>query len=522
MDLQELGRKLDRALAVAAPVWAARRSRARGLIGAYEKSGDLVRRFEAASVGRRAGSWVASSGSMDAEVRSALHRLRNRSRDLTSNNVWATSAVDALQTDLAGTGIMWKPRTLSGKPNTELEDRARRLFLPWFESSRCDLRGRRNGYALQSIGAREMVEAGEFIVRRVWTGESPVPFRLLFLEPDHLDTLKDGWTLENGSRIVQGVEYDRLGRVAAYWLFRDHPGDWSASLNLTSERVPASDVLHVFEELRFGQSRGIPRATPCMIRLRSFDEYEDAEEMRKKVLACFVAFVHDLAPEEAGVGAGLGEASGDNGDPANGQGVVRKFTPGTFQGLPAGKTITFGQPTGDDNYVDFANITLRGVSQAFGVTYERLTGDLRGVNYSSGRMGALKYHAMLDRLTWLTLVPQLCDGIFGWFLEAMALMNELPADAIGSQWTTPRRPLVDPTVEIPAMRHAVRAGFTSRGEVVRSMGYDPVEVEREFAEENRRADALELSFSSDGRRPEQAPFPPTEGTPGTSGDQAKS
>lgn len=512
MDIQELGRKLDRAIAVAAPQWAARRVRARGLMEAGEKARDVVRRFDAASVGRRTAGWNAGAGSMDSEMRPALHRLRYRARDLTSNDVWATSAIEALQTDLVGTGIRWRPKTDAEKPNASIEDRARRLFLPWFESKRCDIRNKQTGYGLQSIAAREMCEAGEFLVRRIWTGESPVPFRLQFLEPDHLDTLKDGWTFNDGHRIVQGVEYDRYSRVVAYWLFRDHPGDFATSLNFTSERVPAGDVLHVFEELRFGQTRGIPRATPCMLRMRSFSEYEDAEEVRKKVLACFVAFVHDLAPEEAAVGAGIGEAGNDPGDPANGVGAVRKFSPGTFQGLPTGKTITFGQPTGDDNYVDFAGITLRGISAAFGPTYERITGDLRGVNFSSGRMGALKYHAILDRLSWLTLIPQLCDGIFDWFLEAMTLMGELNPEQVGSVWTPPRRPLVDPTVEIPALAAGVRAGFQTRSEVVSSLGDDPREVERQFADENRRADELKLSFDSDGRRPLQQPFPPSEGS----------
>lgn len=513
MDLRALGQSIDRGLAVLAPGWAASRAQARGMLEARTRALELARRYDAAGVGRQNAGWITSNLSPDSELRPALYRLRARSRDLTANNVWAASAVDSLQTDIVGTGILWKPRAVNG--SEQLEARARALFEAWFESTRCDLRGRLNGYALQSTAVREMIEAGEFLVRRVWTGESPVPFRLLFLEADHLDTGKDGYVLEDGGRIMQGVEYDRRGVVRAYWLYKEHPGELVSSLNLTSERVPAEDVLHVFEVLRFGQSRGIPRGTPCMLRLRAFDEYENAEEMRKKVLACFVGFVHDLSPDESPT-LGLGESVDEDGDPQNGEAPIRKFTPGTFQGLPAGKSISFGQPTGDDNYPDFANVTLRGVAQGYGVTYERLTGDLRGVNFSSGRMGALKYHALLDRLTWHTVVPQLCDGVWRWFTEWAAFAGEFRAEDVAATWTAPRRPMVDPSVEVPALVKAIRGGLTTRSAAVRSLGEDPHELEAEFAEENARADKLELSFDSDGRRPEQAPVVQAPEAPGGS------
>lgn len=502
MDLSSIGRRLDQGLAVFAPRLAASRARARAALDGMERAAELVRRFEGASTGRNAANWFATNGSMDSELRSSLSRLRARSRDLTSNNCWASSAVDALQSDLIGTGILWKPRTRARKANVQLEDKARRLFEPWFESTACDLRARQTGYAMQSTAAREMVEAGEVLVRRVWTTDSEVPFRLQFLEADHIDTARDGLMQPDGGIIVQGVEYDPSGKVRAYYLFRNHPGDWASALNLNSERVPASDVIHLFETLRFGQSRGLTRAAPCLIRLRNFDEYEGAEEIRKKVLACFVGFVHDLALD-ASPHAGLGEPTDEDGDPANGVAPVRKFSPGTWQSLPPGKGITFGEPKGDDNYVPYSQISLRGVAAAYGVTYERLTGDLKGVNFSSGRMGNIRYHALLDRLTWLTIVPVLCDRIFDWFVEAMAIKGELPRGERAASWTAPRRPMVDPSVELPAEQAAVRAGFKTRRSVIRSMGEDPAEVEREFVEENAAADSLGLSFDSDGRRPVQ-------------------
>jgi len=503
LKIDELGRALDRGIGLVAPQWGAKRAHARGLMEARERAADIVRRYEGGSFGRQTANWVATSGSADTELRSGLTRLRNRSRDLTANNCWAGSAVNALQTDLVGTGILWKPRMLDGSKNQSLLDKAKRLFLPWFESTKCDLRGKQNGYAIQSTGAREIIEAGEIVIRRVWTGERPVPFRLQAIEADHIDTSRDGQTTAEGGRIIQGVEYNRVGRVVALWLFRDHPGDmWSS--NWISERVVAEDLLHPFEVLRYGQSRGIPRPTSAIIRCRSLDEYENAEEMRKKVAACFVGFVHDLTATEGPIAGGLGEPQ-DPGDPANGTAPVRKFTPGTFQGLPAGKTIAFGKPESDNGYVDFVTTSLRGIAKSYEVTYERISGDLRNTNFSSARVGSIGSNASLDRTTWHTLVPQMCEGIWAWFIEAMVVTGDLPPDTIGATWTPPKRPMVDPTQEIPAALRAIRAGLKTRSETNREMGDDPEEKEVEFAEENARADKLKLSFDSDGRRPEQQP-----------------
>lgn len=513
----ELGRAIDRAIAVVAPTLGARRARARALIDSYDRASEFVRRYEGATLGRRGANWVTTSASMDSELRMSLARLRARSRDLTANNSWASSAVASLQTDLVGGGILWSPRSRMG-PKAELaqsvQDRASKLFLDWIESKRCDVRGRHNFYTLQSVATREMIEAGEFLVRRVWTNERPIPFRLQFLEPDHLNTLKDGYILENGGRIVQGIEYDRFDRPQAYWLFRQHPGDLGYALNLQSERVPANDVLHVFQELRFGQSRGLPQGTSCMLRLRDLDEYEDAQLVKQKVAACFVAFVHDIAADMGGtLGAPvLGEADPMAEAPGPGQGTTRKFSPGMLQPLPAGKAVTFGQPPTVEGFADFATVNLRAVSQAYEVSYERLTGDLRQTNYSSARIGAIKYNGALDRITWHTLIPELCDAVFEWFHEAAVLMNELPEE-VGASWTPPLRPLVDPTKDVPALISEVRAGFKSRSEAVRELGRDPLKVEQEIAEETERADAEDLSFDSDGRRPKDRPNDPSAGDP---------
>jgi capsid protein len=48
--------------------------------------------------------------------------------------------------------------------------------------------------------------------------------RLQVLEPDYLDTSRNGIVGPSGGPIIDGVEFDKQGRRVAYWLFTSHPG----------------------------------------------------------------------------------------------------------------------------------------------------------------------------------------------------------------------------------------------------------------------------------------------------------
>ena len=85
----------------------------------------------------------------------------------------------------------------------------------------------------------------------------PVPLQLQILEADFLDTSKSGPS--GASRMVQGIEFDGLGRRQAYWLHGEHPGDAFASRfgSIESRAVPASEIAHIYEKQR-AQARGVP------------------------------------------------------------------------------------------------------------------------------------------------------------------------------------------------------------------------------------------------------------------------
>ncbi len=204
----------DRALGVLSPGMGVKRARQRQALSV------LTRAYEGAKPGRRTEGWIAPGTGANAELGPALSRLRARSRDLVRNNPYAAKAVQALVSNMVGTGLMPRARTSDGG----LTGEADRLWAQF--AAECDADGLTDFAGLQALIVRALVESGEVLVRlrpRRLSDGLVVPLQLQVLEPDHLDAGRSE-ELPGGGYILQGVEFDPIGRRVAYWLFPRHPG----------------------------------------------------------------------------------------------------------------------------------------------------------------------------------------------------------------------------------------------------------------------------------------------------------
>jgi lambda family phage portal protein len=476
---------IDRAVSLVSPRTGLRRAR-------YRAAMDVLHRgYEGARVGRRTDGWVSPGTGANTEVAVALPRLRDRTRDLVRNNPYAAKAVQAVVSNLVGTGIVARAR--SG--DADLNDRADALWLRF--TAQCDADGRTDFHGQQALVVRAMAESGECLVRlrpRRSNDGLDVPLQLQVLEADHLDTTRAG-DVPGGGFIHQGIEFDGLGRRIAYWLFPVHPGEVATFRrgSLQSRRIPADRVLHIFERLRPGQERGVPWFAPAILKLRDLDEYDDAELVRKKIEACFAAFVLDADDAET-----LGEVRQD-GDGRR----IETFEPGMIEYLPAGKDVRFAAPAASGGYPEYMRMQLHAVAAGLGLTYELLTGDLSQVNYSSIRAGLIEFRRRMEALQWQVLIPNLCTPIWRAFVTTAQATGRLPAGDFGVEWTAPRFEAVDPLKDVKADIMAVRAGAMTLKEMIARNGYDPAEVLREIAETNALLDRLGLVLDTDPRHSTQ-------------------
>lgn len=469
---------IDRAIAAVAPRWGLQRARDRARLRSIET-------YEAAARGRRGGGWAATSADASSVGRGALHALRARSRYLRRNNPFMARAIAGISNNAIGYGIQPSPQ---GRTKT-LTKRAQDEWRRWAGSTVCDVEGRLDLNSIILLAMETIVESGEVLLRRYPVrGEgSSLPLQIQILEPDHLDSEKDGAAADasDSRRFVQGVELDERGRRINYWLHKEHPG-WNGTWQeIGSKPVPAEDIAHGYRVDRPGQVRGIPWSAPVILRLKNFDDTEDAYLERQKIAACFSVFLYDDDPMPL-EGAAQSE-------------LVERVEPGLIQRLPPGLRAEFGSPGAVDGYRDFAWINLHAIASGMQVPYELLTGDLAGVNFSSGRMGWLEFQRSLERWRWQMVIPQLMDQIWRWFVEA-GVVAGFWAEDIPVEWTAPRREMIDPAKETLGIKERVRSGLQSWQEAVREQGYDPEQVLKELAEDNQRFDQLGLSLDIDARQ----------------------
>lgn len=473
---------LDRAIGSVAPRTALRRVQARDSLDA------LARGYDGAAKGRRTDGWRSAGTSADSEIGTAGALLRDRMRDLVRNNPHAAKAVSVLVNNIIGSGII--ARAASG--NAKLDAQATALWEAW--SVRCDADGQLDFLGIQTLACRQMVEAGEVLIRRRPRRASDgldVPLQLQLLEADMLDASRNG-DLVDGGRIVQGVEFNGIGQRRAYWLFAQHPGDTVVTTRrrLDSLAIPASDIAHLYEKQRT-QARGVPWGTPVMRALRDLDDWTQAELVRKKTEACVVGIVLGADEGEQGIAPSVVDADGNR---------VEQFEPGLIAYARGGKDIRFNQPATTAGVSEWLRGQLHIVAAGFRMPYELLTGDLSQVNYSSIRAGLVEFRRLIDAVQWQIIIPMLCQPTWDWFTEQAWAAGKLPQPRIPVEWSPPRFEAVDPLKDAMADLLAMRSGTMTLAQAIARQGHNPDAVLAEIAAMNAKLDALELVLDSDPRR----------------------
>ena len=452
---------------------------------------------EVAGMGRRALAWQPGNPGAVAALFASGHDLRVKSRDLVRRNAWAGNAVDAFVTNCIGTGI--KPQ--STVDHDGFREAVHTLWWDWCDEA--DAAGLTDLYGLQALACRAMLEGGECFVRlrhrRPDDGLS-VPLQLQVLEAEHVP-LTLNTMLAGGNVVRAGIEFDRLGRRVAYHMHREHPGDPAVRPgDHDLVRVPADRVVHLFRPLRPGQIRGEPWLARALVKLNELDQFDDATLVKAKVAALFTGFIVKPTPDDAMLGEGDADEDGA---------AVAGLEPGTMQVLAPGEDVKFSDPAdAGGSYGEFFRNQLRAVAVAAGITYEQLSGDLSGVNYSSIRAGLLEFRRRCETIQHAVVVHQLCRPVWRQWMTSAVLAGALeapgfvkrPGPWLSVKWIPQGWQWVDPEKEFKAVVLAIRAGLMSRSEAISAFGYDAEKIDQEIAADNARADALGLVFDSDPRR----------------------
>jgi lambda family phage portal protein len=485
---------LDRAIGIVSP-------RAENLRRVNRIQGETIRKrqYAAAKTSRLDGGWLPVDGDVNSLIRSSAPQIRARSRQLVRDFAYFARAVDVLTDYTVGTGVNFQSRVTRGidangksKLHTTIIRQIEDAWARWQDEA--DASGRLHYHELEQLAKRQDVESGEFIFIKAQINDPKrfIPFALLAYESDWLS---NSWAAPlNNNPVDQGVEFDlRTGQVIAYhFVVPDGFNNFTGGIK--SQRVLAENVIHGFRTLRPGQLRGISPFTTAILIANDLHDYLDAEIDGAKMAAKYLAMI-----ETPDLG-GFQNLRGNTVDPVTGK-KLDSMENAIIEYLRPGEKINFADHNRPGNsFEPFTRLILRMVAVSTGITYELLTGDYAGINYSNLRgirNDFMKVVAPLQQRH----IRQFCKPVLAAFLESAVLSGKLnlpgyftdPRRYLTAVWQPPGVESIDPLREGKAWIEQINSNLRSPQEITAARGRDYEDVLNELAEAKRMAADRDLS-----------------------------
>lgn len=428
--------------------------------------GAQKRNYSAAGASRMTLDWAIAPLSADSAMRGRLGPMRDRARDLERNNEWVRGFLRSLENNVigeAGISLQLRVRDQSGTMDEMANTMIENAWAQWGRVGKCTVCGRHSWRDVQKIIIRSLARDGEIVIRKVMTKAG---MKLQLIESDLLDT-DYNMNLSDGNFIRFGVEMDATRLPVAYWLLGRHPGEMEfANYSPLRVRVPAEEIIHLFISDRTDQTRGTPWLAASMQSLKMLSGYAEAELVAARTGAAKMGFFTRQTPD-----GWSGETDSDGN-------LSMDASPGTIEELPPGVDFkSWSNDHPNSGYGDFVKSMLRGVATSLGISYNTLSSDLEGVNYSSIRAGLIE-----EREVWKSLqrflIEHFCEPLFSEWLATELLQGRinLPYEKMwkfdapefqGRRWSW-----VDPKKDMEAAILAIRSGQKSLRQIISEQGGD--------------------------------------------------
>ena len=453
------------------------------------------RAYDAANFTRLTEDWATWTTSADLDLWADIYRLRARSRREAQNNPIARKGMKVFVKNVFGPdGIRLRmkiPMKKGKKLNAKLNEQIEHLFQQWSRRDYCTIQGNMSWERAQRFAGVQTWRDGECFIRRRYAANK-FGFSLQWVDPDQLDTNYFLQQMQNGNQIRMGVEVNPDGRAVAYHFWDRHPAEWSMS-NRNRIRVPAQDVIHLYDPERVMQTRGVSEMASSLMTMHMHNQYAMAEVVAARISAAKMGFFEKTATD-----AGFEGAERD--DDRN---VKAKMNPGTIETLPEGLTFKPWDPQHPTTaFPAFTKMLLRLIGSGMDISYETLANDREGVNYSSIRAGLLD-----DRDTWRTwqdyFSDELTDRVFCWFLESAWLAGLVQLDGTPDTyfdyaiWTGRAWAWIDPLKDAQAATLMQQNGLETHTAQLAQHGDDFEETMGQFAYEKEFKKQLGLEFGTD-------------------------
>lgn len=427
-----------------------------------------------------------TSLSANADLNNSIDRLRQRSRQAYRDYPAMRAGIDARVGIVIATGI-------DLEPNTGNEDDDKKLREVWrMYEEEVDASGQLHFKEMQRQAFRSSDLNGAACFQFVTLDEPErlIPLALHSFEADQLSSTQVK-NIEKGNTFSQGVESNKFKKPIWYHII-DHPGDSGLvgmQLHQKGERIAAEDIIHVFEQLRPGQTTGEPLGSTILQRIIQEEDLIEAELISAQIGSAFAVTISSEVEEEDALD--MDEVEGESNKDAAGNEVM-SITAGAILKLNKGEKANTIQNTRPSQQIAPFRAMLRGdIAAAIGISRTDLDKDYSKANYSSMRS------AMLDKRRLLTPI----QNWFGRALVSRLYKRAFPLLAVragvdlAKEGTIQRKrqerhllipdgwEYVDPQKDIGAALMAIHGGLSNFKLEIGQRGRDMREVHEELSKE---------------------------------------
>lgn len=486
-------------------------------------------------------NWTPAIISPDQQLMGGVKTLADaRARDMVQNDGYAMGSV-AIHRD----SIVGAQYKLNAKPNWRVLGLSEAWAREWQQTVEArfnlvaespnnyfDAAGVNTLTGLVRLAVGGVLMTGEVLATAEWLRQAGRPFAtaVQMVSPTRLSN-PDGMMDTKGLR--SGVAQDDYGRPIGYWIKKTFPGaeygadDWKWIYVPATKPWGRKQVLHIFEQLMPGQSRGVSEMVSVLKQMKMTKSFQEIVLQNAVVNASYAAAIESELPSEVVYSQmGMGQSTFAQ--------VLSNYMASLMEYAGASKNIQVDgariphlfpgtklkmQPMGTPGGVgtDYEESLLRNIAASLGLSYEQFSRDYTKTNYSSARasMGETwKYMNSRKKI----VADRFASSIYALWLEEEVAAGNIPLppgktrdwfyeplvkDALTcAEWIGASRGQIDEKKETEAAILRIKNGLSTYEIEIARLGGDWREVFDQRAEEEGIIEQKKLNFSGQPLEPE--------------------
>lgn len=489
--------RMERAIAKVAPAWAVRRYANRQRLQAAARAYESIEntRLRRKRQDARSPDQIGSN---------SVDKLRLQARYLDENHDLARSVLNALVSQVVGTGLLTFPmiKDANGRLLDDVNDQVSKLWNDW--SRRPEVTWEHDFAKCERLAVRGWLRDGETFAQML-SGNVPsldhgtaVPFSIEQLEADYCPVGLN----ESAQGIRQGIKRNTWGRPNTYYFYKNYPTEGATDFSLNSvfntafnvtlqdvKGVIAPNVVHLKHVDRVRQTRGISIFSSVFTRLDDLKDYEESERVAARIGAAFAFAITKT------IDAAPGTTSTNFREMDIAPGIIADTL------APGEKVESLKNERPDNKITDFRANQLKAIAGGTNAGYSSIAKSYDG-SYSSQRQELVE-QGRVTKLLRGEFVAAWRQPIYAGFINAAwvaGLIDLSGADLLtihDAEHVGLGTPYIEPKRESEAQEKAVQAGFKSKTMVILENGDNPREVSRQIETERTADNEKGLVFSSD-------------------------